>query len=341
MEDERPEITTEQLTRYFAGEASAQEAAAVKSWAEASPENQDTLFELQLVWLDTGLVRFEPAAPAKTYDVEAAWQNVKARKRAAEPQVETTPETRTRAFDWVWKVAASVALIVALGFLARTYFFAPESITYTAMQPTAHLQLADGSSVTLSESSSLSYPEEFSDDSREVTLEGKAFFEVEPDPARPFTIHAGPTDVQVLGTSFTVDMGASQISVAVETGQVRFSHGDQSLVLEANQGGVFSLSTNAFQQQDLSSATGADQFWRTQTLRFTGQRLPDVVAALEQAYGQTIQLQGDDLANCSLNVTFQNDSLENVLAVIALTLDLEVTQTDAGFTLTGEGCSAD
>ncbi|MDR1414527.1 MAG: DUF4974 domain-containing protein [Odoribacteraceae bacterium] len=64
--------------------------------------------------------------------------------------------------------------------------------------------LSDGTRVFLNSESRLEYPVSFGGDTREVSLEGEAFFEVEHDASWPFIVHAGGVRARVLGTSFNV-----------------------------------------------------------------------------------------------------------------------------------------
>lgn len=64
--------------------------------------------------------------------------------------------------------------------------------------------LQDGTRVFLNSASRLEYPVMFGASSREVTLDGEAFFEVASDTARPFIVHAGQMHARVLGTSFNL-----------------------------------------------------------------------------------------------------------------------------------------
>ena len=66
------------------------------------------------------------------------------------------------------------------------------------------LSLSDGSLITLQPQSSLSYPEAFADDRREVYLVGEARFEVAKDARRPFLVHAEELVTKVLGTAFSI-----------------------------------------------------------------------------------------------------------------------------------------
>lgn len=322
-------ISNEILAKYFAGEATAEEAARIDAWARESRENQELLLQLQIVWVDTGHVKSN--VTGGKYDTNAAWKKVKAKKQAAESQKQS--------ISWVWKVAASIVLVAGLAFLIRSFLEGPKQLTYTAESSISILELPDRSSVMLNEQSTLSYPETFQGNARHVKLQGEAFFEVEHNPDLPFIIEAGTTRIQVLGTSFNVKMDNGEVVVVVETGKVLFSSGAEAVILEAGKQGVFVPESKSIEVQDHKATIGVAEFWRTKTLKFSAHKLPEVVQALEKAYGVDIRLVGENLANCSLSVIFQDDSLENILDVIALTLDLEVKNLANEVILTGKGCA--
>ena len=68
----------------------------------------------------------------------------------------------------------------------------------------SQLTLADGTQVWLNSGSRLIYPAVFSSDSREVFLEGEAYFAVSHNREKPFYVHTKNTKVKVLGTEFNV-----------------------------------------------------------------------------------------------------------------------------------------
>lgn len=65
--------------------------------------------------------------------------------------------------------------------------------------------LSDGTRVWLDAASALRYPVAFTSGTREVVLEGEAYFEVAKNAAKPFIVHAGNSKVEVLGTHFNVN----------------------------------------------------------------------------------------------------------------------------------------
>jgi transmembrane sensor len=66
------------------------------------------------------------------------------------------------------------------------------------------LILADGTKVWLNAASSIRFPTTFYGSQRRVELTGEAYFEVAHNPAAPFYVGSGTTEVMVLGTHFNI-----------------------------------------------------------------------------------------------------------------------------------------
>ena len=90
----------------------------------------------------------------------------------------------------------------------------------------------DGSVVTLSPQSEVSFVE--NDESREVILDGEAFFQVEK--GIPFFVKTDNGSVSVLGTSFYVTDREDLIDVKCFTGKVKVRTGDNDFVLVKGEG---------------------------------------------------------------------------------------------------------
>ncbi|XWW47488.1 FecR family protein [Fibrella sp. USSR17] len=133
-------------------------------------------------------------------------------------------------------LAASVALVLGLGYLWLTYQAATDAqerlaeispvltANYIEVDNTQHvprkITLQDGSVVTLYPTSKLRYPNQFEASQREVYLSGKAFFSITKNPKRPFWVHADRISTQVLGTSFLVTTQGKNATVEVHSGRV-------------------------------------------------------------------------------------------------------------------------
>lgn len=89
-----------------------------------------------------------------------------------------------------------------------------------------NIVLADNTTIWLNSKSKITYPKEFGR-TREVTLEGEAFFEVAHDKKRPFIVRAGEVEVRVLGTKFNIKAypDSEQTQVMLTEGSVEVKAG--------------------------------------------------------------------------------------------------------------------
>ncbi|MDF2190147.1 FecR domain-containing protein [Paraflavitalea sp. CAU 1676] len=86
---------------------------------------------------------------------------------------------------------------------------------------TYKLELSDGTVVWLNAVSRIRFPFRFHSGTREVFVEGEAYFKVAKQPSHPFIVHTPLTDVRVLGTVFNVNSYApQQVRTALVEGSV-------------------------------------------------------------------------------------------------------------------------
>lgn len=64
--------------------------------------------------------------------------------------------------------------------------------------------LSDGTTILLNSCTKVTYPSEFKDSVRVVTLVGEAYFSVASDAAKPFIVKTKDLSVRVLGTQFNI-----------------------------------------------------------------------------------------------------------------------------------------
>lgn len=205
-----------------------------------------------------------------------------------------------------------------------------EGVKYTTVLP-------DGTIVKLNSSSSIKYPIQFSEDQREVFLQGEAFFEVKHNQQKPFIVHSGDLKIQVLGTSFNVrNYGdESETRVALVTGKVRIdplSDTTSSLILEPNQMAVFNLESRSLYKTlfDFKTEIG----WKEGVLIFSNTTLAEVFDRLELWYGVEIDCVNDILLTDIYEGEFANESLENVLTAIGFASGFDFTIIDKNVEIT-------
>ncbi|MDR2285352.1 MAG: FecR domain-containing protein [Sphingobacterium sp.] len=96
------------------------------------------------------------------------------------------------------------------------------------------IQLSDGTVVWMNAETMLTYPKEFTDkNTRQIELEGEAYFEVAHNAAKPFVIKTDKQFIQVLGTTFNVENYPNRnvVRTTLLTGAVKIhtEHGDNML----------------------------------------------------------------------------------------------------------------
>ncbi|RKR83376.1 FecR family protein [Mucilaginibacter gracilis] len=182
------------------------------------------------------------------------------------------------------------------------------------------ITLSDGSRITLNNQTSIKYPEEFNQNTREVFLTGEAFFEVKHDANKPFRVHTDKLAVQVLGTSFNIQAypDESGLDVAVASGKVGvFANGardGKTYMLLPGQQLSYNRKNLAFSPSTI--ATAAIIAWQKGTLVFKNEKLEAIARRLERFYGVKIRFKNKKLMATELSLKANNLSLESVMKAL-------------------------
>jgi ferric-dicitrate binding protein FerR (iron transport regulator) len=160
------------------------------------------------------------------------------------------------------------------------------------------LVLSDGTRVWLNSETRLKFPVQFSNNRREVFLEGEAYFEVTKNPDAPFIVKTGHMDVEVLGTSFNVSAykGEASIQTTLVEGKVRVSSEfGQSFeqVLKPNEQAVFNKSNNEFKIIEVNAALYSS--WREGIFVFDEENLDDILRKLSRWYDINVFFQSEEV----------------------------------------------
>lgn len=288
------------LGKHFSGETTPQEELEVKAWIA---ENEDEYTLLKEAW-------GAPIVTIRNYNQQAAWFKV-------EPQLEN--KTGGASLGRFLKFAAAACAATLIGWFAYWYFSAEEYLRFINNTETAmEFDLPDGSTVWLSPASELEYASNFSDH-RNLILHGEGFFNVTRDEAHPFIIQAGTGEVEVLGTSFNVNVTESSTSVSVESGKVAVRNDHDEVQLTMGQ-------TVIVTEDQMGAVTIADpnfKSWQSGEFIFEDTPLPEVVILLNQYYPEEIILQSEKAKASSITAQFKNQKLEEIIEIIVLTCDLE------------------
>jgi transmembrane sensor len=315
------------IARYLARQTSPDENEWLATWVAQAPANEQTFEQLKTVWQASQA----PAAPAET---AAALHRLKARLALPAPAV--APATLTPTRPWRLRLARPLRLativLLLMSVLGGTYFYTRPALAVAYRQyrtPAGRpqqLRLADGTLVTLAPQSQLRYPARFNEASRDVYLEGEAFFEVTKNPHRPFRVHSGAWVTQVLGTKFNVSAvrGAGQLAVSLVEGKVQVLDNKDSYLLAPGQQLRTDHATGRIYRQAFSPAKVLA--WRNNKLVFQNEKLADVAGQLERRYGVKLVFADPATAEVRLWATFDNEPLAAVLAALRLAGHLSYRQ---------------
>ena len=219
-------------------------------------------------------------------------------------------------------------MLVLLG-AAYFLFLKPSPETYLyADAGNSPVVLADGSKVYLNRGSAITVAP-FNRKSRQVKLSGEAFFEVSPDPDRPFTIETANTRTEVVGTSFNLKQIGEQVELFVNSGKVIFSapkDQDQALALTAGESALFAN----HKLEMIPNPSPNTHSWHTRQLLFNGTPLAEAIKDIGTYFGKVILIDNDDLKTCMVYNTlpFKNPEINSVLKSILRTCNADYIEKD-------------
>ncbi|MBI9033175.1 MAG: FecR domain-containing protein [Bacteroidales bacterium] len=314
------------IINYLSGDCNPEETQHLLNWIQSSDAHFRFFIEVKQLW--------EAADDESEQDLEKvnqAWLDLDKKLELSKPK------TRAKVFRLpnALTIAFRVAAVVVLGFFSWKYFVPekPASVLYAdTLSDQKEMKLADGTIVQLNYESNFAFPEEFAETDRLVKLSGEAFFQVTPNPEKPFIIDAGEVFIQVLGTSFNVNSrpDLDEINVLVEEGTVKvYQVGTESnqVILSKGDQVSFNKLTNVF---DLNKAVDLNQMsWKSGDLIFRNSSLDDVFDALERHYNVKFYSEEKEILELPLTTKFSDNTLEESLSVISTIFQLEFEQEDS------------
>lgn len=219
---------------------------------------------------------------------------------------------------------SSVAVIIPVLLLLGSYFYINRNVEQIEVATSYNQQkqctLPDGTVILLNSCTKMTYPSQFKDTIRVVTLEGEAYFSVARDTTKPFIVKTSDLSVRVLGTKFNLSayptndrtiatLNSGKILVHVQSGKV-----DGRYILKTNQEIVY----NKIDESVLiNTATSKATDWKDGALIFQDATFNDIVSAIERRYGVTIDYNKQELPNIPYTIKFiNNESLEEVLNIL-------------------------
>jgi len=319
------------IAKYLAGEMSNEEVFQFEKQIETFPENKNLIEEMKKQWEQIGKLQKK-----KEVDAAKGWNNLYSRLSSEDLIPESNVVKYRLAPVWV-KWAATIVVLMVIASLSF-YSITRNSIRLISLQTgndsnTLIQTLNDGSVVYLADNSTFSYPEQFGSDERRVNLKGEAFFDIAPNPQKPFRIETDQVIIEVLGTAFNVKTeNGNLFELAVERGKVRVTlKNDLSKTEVVLPGEKISTSNNHLLK--VKNENSKYFSWKTKRMQFKDESLSNIIRVINKNYKTNIKLQSQELGERKLTFTFLNDySLKTNTELICTSLNL-VSEVQADSTI--------
>ncbi len=307
------------MSGYFTGNLTDTENQELRSHLESNPTDRKIFEDYRLLWEESG-----QKIALKPIDVEDALSKTKLR-------------LFFKKFNYLqfFQRAAAVLLLSVLFSSAYIYYYTTTDFSDRNENPVivqeistifgvrSKFRLSDGTLVNLNSGSKLIFPTEFSGKTRNVELVGEAFFDVTPNPARPFIVKTSEINVKVLGTAFDLQAypGTNMISTTLVHGKVvleRESDGisRQLAELRPSDRAVFRTDgkvINVSVEEDLDKYIA----WKDGKLVFFNDPIENVAEKLGNWYNVTVKINNNELKRYRFTATFTDEPIEQVLDLLS------------------------
>ncbi len=202
----------------------------------------------------------------------------------------------------------------------------------------SRIQLPDGSQVWINSGSTLTYDNFSKSNTREVQLNGEAYFDVVRDPEHPFIVHTSGIDIKVLGTAFNVKAYKSEstIEATLIHGSIEVINqnrpGAPRIMLKPHEKLVYNkyavpdsrdqradvkpVEPDAYSvtvkplKKEVADSDIVETAWVYNKLSFEEERFEDLARKMEKWYNLKIAIESEKVKNYKLSGSFVNETPE-------------------------------
>jgi ferric-dicitrate binding protein FerR (iron transport regulator) len=240
------------------------------------------------------------------------------------------------------KIAAAVIIGLFVGYFASTLKTAPEPVYYSAYAPSGSISqtvLPDGSVIFLNSDSHIKYSIDGENGTREIFLNGEAYFKVEKNKKRPFIVHTPFYNVNVTGTRFDVKAyeNDDKITTTLESGQIIIKSSKnyklaRDIILKPGEQIVFDRNSRNLTVKEVNTKWFTS--WKDNKLIFVNMNMKEFITILERKYGVDIQVKNNSILNLHIDCTIKDESIVEILNIIEKTLPVKYKIVDQQIEIT-------
>lgn len=290
------------------GQATKKEAREVVEWFASTKEGQLYLSEL----INQNILQFE---------IEGLDENTCLPLLSEQILEEINRQIhRKRMRRTIFRVAAILlpfVMIVGFGMFAnsRVDFFGTSEFAdlYIPKGENSRIMFQDGSQAFLNSDTKIRYPLKFGLTSREVEIDGEAYFNVSKNSKRPFIIKLNNTRVKVLGTSFNVKAYNNDKfqSIVLDNGSVFFETPKNDYEMFPGQEALYDKTTGKCVINKLDNSSDASE-WVNNVIFFKDTPIAEVLKTLNRAFNVEFKIIDPNVYKYTYTLTTEKTSLEKI-----------------------------
>lgn len=297
-----------------------------QAFLDAHPEKKVLVEKARFVLEELSRTKYNMSSQ----EVADLWHQIEKKSEQPKPTL-PLPSQKTRRLPWQYIAASITGVLLLVGL----WYLFPQNdvITYhTNFGETQEIILPDGSQVTLNANSTLQFhADDFKKSSRNVWMQGEAFFKVkkvniQPGTATKFFVHTDDLEIEVLGTQFNVNTRRTSTKVVLSEGKVRLSinrlQDNEPVSMEPGEMVTFTPDQNAVSKENVN--VDIHTAWKQQIVIFDDTPLQEIIELLEDTYGLQIKLKKKEAAHRRYNGRFENPQPDKILMFVTQTFGLEI-----------------
>lgn len=171
----------------------------------------------------------------------------------------------------------------------------PEDVIYNKIETPFggkyQINLPDGSKVWLNSASTLRFPALFSGNTREVELNGEAYFDVAKNPNKPFKVITKDQIVEVLGTQFNINSYSDEetFKTTLIEGSVKIIYKDRVVLLSPGQQFQPNMKSSKVIEADTEEVTA----WKNGYFLFKDEDIRSIMRKISRWYNVEVNYSGN------------------------------------------------
>ena len=339
------------IARYLAGVSSKEERKKLLAFIKSSQENKKLFQQMKDNYLLSGTLNKE------NYHRDENWFRL-------QQSINTSSKRKSNIFFGYnfLRLAAVIVFAFISGFLLNNILRpVDDNSTHSVCEISAakgartYAVLSDSTRVWLNGGSKLKLADDFNKGSRDVYLDGEAFFDVSKSDDKYFNVYSSNIFIRVLGTQFNVKSYKADdvIETTLKEGKINIyeigkDENRQIVTLAPNQKvtyvkGTGKISSESLKREYQKTVVKDEEVryqesnyiiarkvnpldyssWKDGKLIFRKDRLEDIALSLERHFNVDIRFEDEKAKRVLINANFKNETIEQVLYALSLTSSID------------------